>query len=123
VLARGGIAGIEQPLRQGQENRLYPAKRQVPELVQIGVSGTVRHIRHIPMVQTGCRVGVRGLGRCWRIGPASCSGAEFAREGLGLLRLERCQLASKALLAGRDGWLLLLKTASFRAMRTVVRLG
>jgi hypothetical protein len=61
--ARFPFSGSGQLLRRGRENRLSWDKRQVPELAQIGMSGgAVTHIRHIPLVQTGCGGGCESAG-------------------------------------------------------------
>ena len=80
-----GIGSGEDLLRYRSQATLQ-LKEEAVDLAVVTASGTVGHIRHIPMVLTGWGVGVIPLGRCWRIGPAVCCGGELARDGSKLCR-------------------------------------
>jgi hypothetical protein len=85
------IGCVEDPLRYRMQEALQ-LKGEGTDLEVVGMSATVGHIHHIPMVVRGWRVGVIALGRCANIGPASCSGVKFARDGSKLRLHGWCQL-------------------------------
>lgn len=74
LLPGPGVARCENPSHQRADRRSYPGGEPVPVVDRICRSGSVWHVRHIPMVPTAWGVGVTVLGRCSNTGPALSRG-------------------------------------------------
>jgi hypothetical protein len=81
ILARVCVCCGEHPRCYGGQFGSNLVAEMSTDLAEIGTSGTVGHIHHIPMLRTGLGAGETQLGRCSRIGPALQSGGKSIGDG------------------------------------------